>query len=65
MIPNISSGGGDIAPDLSATANNKGGTNSLGGFTFGNYSKSKGVSPWLIGGVVVVALLIMFKGGKR
>ncbi|RDL43715.1 hypothetical protein DN730_13290 [Marinomonas piezotolerans] len=64
-IPGISSGGGDISPDLSATATNTGGTNALGGFAFGNYSKSKGVSPLLIGGVVVVALWFMFKGGKR
>lgn len=64
-IPGISSGGGDINPDLSATATNTGGTNSLGGFSFGNYSKSKGVSPVLIALVVVVALWLVFKGGKR
>ena len=64
-IPGISSGGGDISPDLSATATNTGGTNSLGNFAFGNYKQSKGVSPLLIGVVVVVALWLMFKGGKR
>lgn len=64
-IPGISSGGGDINPDLSSTAANQGGNNSLGGFQFGNYSKSKGVSPLLIAGVVVVVLWLVFKGGKR
>ena len=65
MIPGINSGGGAITPDLGSSASNQGGTNSLGGFSFGNYSPSNGVSPLLIAIVVVVALWLMFKGGKR
>jgi len=64
-IPGIDSGGGNINPDLGSSASNKGGDNSLGGFQFGNYSKSKGVSPLLIAGVVVVVLWLVFKGSKR
>jgi len=61
----LNTGGGSISPSSSASSSNRGGNNSLGGFSFGNYSPSKGVSPWLIGAVVVIGLWLMFKGGKR
>ena len=64
-IGSLSSGGGDIAPDLSATANNKGGNNSLGGFSFGNYSKSPNYTPVIIGAVVLAVIWYMAKGKKK
>ncbi|WP_394183369.1 hypothetical protein [Marinomonas posidonica] len=64
-IPGISSGGGDISPDLSATATNTGGTNSLGGFSFGNYNASTNYTPYIIGAVVLGVLWYLLKGKKR
>lgn len=64
-IGNLSSGGGDIAPDLGSTASNKGGNNSLGGFSFGNYTKAPNYTPWVVGAVVLAVIWYMTKGKKR
>ncbi|WP_417842144.1 hypothetical protein [Terasakiella sp.] len=64
-IPGLSSGGGDINPDLSSTASNKGGNNSLGGFSFGNYTAAPNYTPFVIGAVILGVLWYMAKGKKR
>lgn len=61
----ISTGGGSITPDLSATATNSGGTNSLGGFSFGDYSPSTSYTPYIIAAVVIAVAWYMLKGKKR
>lgn len=61
----ISSGGGDITPDLSAKSGAENGNNSLGGFQFGNYSKGPNYTPWIIGVVILAVLWYMAKGKKR
>lgn len=38
MIPGISTGGGGLSADMGSSASNQGGTNALGGFSFGNYN---------------------------
>lgn len=69
-IPGISTGGGDINADWGATATNTGGTNALGGFSFGNYNPAASTSaqqswvPWVVGGVVVIGAVMLLKGGK-
>ncbi|TBR44344.1 LPXTG cell wall anchor domain-containing protein [Marinomonas agarivorans] len=67
-IPGISSGGGDINPDLSSTAANQGGVNSLGGFSFGDYNTGtsiKGSSSLIIGAVILAVIWYMVKGRKK
>lgn len=69
MIPGISTGGGGFAADWGSTASNQGGTNSLGGFSFGDYNpppavkaasaSSLGVPLLIGGGVLVVGLLLV------
>jgi hypothetical protein len=64
-IGSLSTGGGAITPDLSSTAANVGGTNSLGGFSFGSYNASTNYTPFIIGAVVLAVLWYMTKGKKR
>lgn len=61
----INSGGGSITPDLSAKSGATNGDNSLGGFSFGDYSKGPNYTPWIIGLVVLAVIWYMAKGKKR
>jgi hypothetical protein len=67
MNPMDMSGGGGYSADFGATATNTGGTNTVGGTVFGNYtapSNGSNLLPWLIGGAVVLGVVFMVKGGK-
>lgn len=67
MNPMDLSGGGGYSADFGATATNTGGTNTVGGTVFGNYtapSTDSNLLPWLIGGAVVLGVIFMVKGGK-
>lgn len=64
-------GGGSITPSSSAAATNTGGTNTVGGASFGGYTVNAPAStmekyiPWLIGGVCVLGALYILKGGVK
>jgi hypothetical protein len=62
MIPGISTGGGGLSADWGATANNAGGTNSLGGFSFGDYNPPSvpvfGVSSGGSSGLMTAAVVV-------
>lgn len=61
----LNMGGGSITPSSSASSSNKGGSNSLGGFQFGDYyASSSNYTTWaIIAGVVLVAYFLL--RGKR
>lgn len=61
----LSTGGGAVTPSSSASSENKGGTNSLGGFRFGNYNASKDYTPWIIAAAAVAVVWYMTKGKRR
>jgi len=69
MVPaGMSTGGGSV--EMGSEAANKGGTNSLGGFVFGDYSPAESGSsvgvwmPWVVLGACVIGGLFILKGGK-
>lgn len=67
MDPMSAMSGQGNSVDLGATATNTGGTNTVGGTVFGNYtapSNGSNLLPWLIGGAVVLGVVFMVKGGK-
>jgi hypothetical protein len=68
MNPMDMGGGGGYSADFGATATNTGGTNTVGGTVFGNYSAAPSAAssmvPLLVGGVVLLGVIFMMKGGK-
>jgi hypothetical protein len=67
MNPMDMSGGGGYSADFGATATNTGGTNTVGGTVFGNYSAAPPTSsmiPLLVGGAVLLGVIFMMKGAK-
>ncbi|RCX07050.1 LPXTG cell wall anchor domain-containing protein [Marinomonas foliarum] len=64
-LGSLSTGGGDVSADLGATATNTGGTNALGGFSFGSYNESTNYTPYIIGAVVLAGVWYLFKGRKK
>lgn len=59
----INSGGGDITPDLSAHSSAKGGTNMIGGFTFGSYNPTSNSTLYIMITVALVVLFFLWKMG--
>jgi hypothetical protein len=68
MNPMDMSGGGGYSADFGATATNTGGTNTVGGTVFGNYSAAPSATssmiPLLVGGAVLLGVIFMMKGAK-
>lgn len=70
MEPMSAMSGQGNSVDLGATATNTGGTNTVGGTVFGNYTPPSAANtvsntlPLLIAGAVILGVFFMTKGGK-
>ncbi|WP_392385391.1 hypothetical protein [Marinomonas primoryensis] len=68
MDPMDMSGGGGYSADFGATATNTGGTNTVGGTVFGNYSAppsaASSMVPLLAVAIGLAGVFLMMKGGK-